>query len=95
MRESTHQTGLNNDNLLLGQGNNRDNEFHSVSEAGVQKSTQGFSDIEGQFLSSERQHCSKWNDGQEVDDEYQDSAHAVNLVQGDTNRDKDQHEVDP
>lgn len=95
LQRFTHQTGLDDHDLLLSQGNNRDNEFHGVSEAGVEQTTKGFSDIEGQFLSSKRQHCGEWNDGQEVDDEHHDSAHALDLVQSDTNGDKDQHEVDP
>lgn len=91
----THQTGLDDHDLLLGQGNNRDNELHGVAETSVQKSTKSFSDVESQFLRSKRQHCSKRNDGQEVDDEHYDPAHARDLVQSDTNRDKNQHEVDP
>ena len=79
----------------MGQGNDRDNKLYSITETGVQKSTKGFSNVEGQFLSSKRQHRSKRNDGQEVDNEHHNSAHALDLVQRDTNRDKDQHEVDP
>jgi hypothetical protein len=50
--KSTYQTGLYDNNLLLSQGNNRDDELHSVSETGVQQTTKGFSNIEGQFFGS-------------------------------------------
>jgi hypothetical protein len=95
MQGGPHQTGLYNHNLLLSQGNDRDNELHSVSEAGIQQATKSLSNVEGQFFGSKRQHCGEWNDGQEVDDENYDSAHAVHLVQSNTNRNKDQHKINP
>jgi hypothetical protein len=86
---------LDNHDLLLSQSNDRDNEFDGVSETGVQQTTKSLSDVESQFLCRERQHCRKWNNGQEIDNEDHDSVHALHFVQSDTDRNEDQHKVDP
>jgi hypothetical protein len=94
-QHTANQRSLDNGDLVLDQCLNRDNEFDGVSESGVEKSAERFTDTDSKLFGCIAQHTSKRDDSNKVDDEDRNRAYFVGVVDGKTNGDKDQEDVDP
>jgi hypothetical protein len=88
------QRGLHNQDLVLLQSDDTDNQFSSVTETGIEKTSESFSSVESEFFGSKGQHGSQRDDGDKVDDKDGISV-GFCVSESETDRDTDEQHIDP
>lgn len=94
-KNGADKRGLDNDNLVLDEGNDGDNELDGVAKGGVDETAEGLAGAQGDFLRGKAQHGSEGDDGDKVDDKDDGAINTLDIVEGDTYGGGDEENVDP